>query len=445
VNHPSASIDPPITLSEWDYRDPDSDEELKGLSLEADQETLDKVKEMASQRLLSVQQLNTGLAIRSFSYVGTLTLGRVKITIRPKIEGGQLLNLLRYASGLRRFKTYRLTPVAVAELGFQDLLIMHLIQEVTELWLRGLHRAYTATERDLTTPQGRIDFQRIAHRGGVTQAQLPCKYHPRRNDCLINQVLLAGLHHATGISSDISLVGELNGLIARLQDQVSQIKLSQHVLRRLDRESNRLVAAYRPSINIITALFKSQGITLADKTSHQLPGFLFDMNRFFQDLISRFLRENLQSASIIEEFRLKDMMSYQPGCLPKGSRAPVLRPDFVLTNRGAIVAILDTKYRDLWAKPLPREMLYQLGMYALSQPVGMSATILYPTTSTDACEQVIAINDPVSDSSALQHRAYIKLRPVNLDKLERLIHSSEDERKREKTQFAHELAFGTSS
>jgi hypothetical protein len=75
----------------------------------------------------------------------------------------------------------------------------------------------------------------------------------------------------------------------------------------------------------------------------------------------------------------------------------------------------------------------------------MSATILYPTTSADACEQVIAINDPVGDSSALQHRAYIKLRPVNLHKLERLIHSSEDELTREKTQFAHELAFGTSS
>jgi hypothetical protein len=59
-------------------------------------------------------------------------------------------------------------------------------------------------------------------------------------------------------------------------------------------------------------------------------------------------------------------------------------------------------------------MLYQLGMYALSQRAGMSATILYPTTYNEAREQAIAISDPVLG----RQRATVILRPVNLDKLD---------------------------
>ncbi len=67
----------------------------------------------------------------------------------------------------------------------------------------------------------------------------------------------------------------------------------------------------------------------------------------------------------------------------------------------------------------------------------MSATILYPTTSVDAREQAIAISDPVLG----WRRATVILRPVNLEKLENLIHSTEyDQPTREKTKIAYELA-----
>src|SRR5665647_2356744 len=218
----------------------------------------------------------------------------------------------------------------------------------------------------------------------MTQAQLPCRYHPRLNDCLINRVLLAGLHLATHLAEDLDLTSELRRLTRRLQDEVSLITLNRFVLRRLERESNRLV------------------------------GFLFDMNRFFQALLARFLKENLVNVTVVEEYRLKRMMCYLPDRNPRGFGAPILRPDFILKRRDNIIAILDAKYRDLWANKLPPYMLYQLGMYALSQRAGMSATILYPTTYNEAREQAIAISDPVLG----RQRATVILRPVNLDKLD---------------------------
>jgi 5-methylcytosine-specific restriction enzyme subunit McrC len=67
---------------------------------------------------------------------------------------------------------------------------------------------------------------------------------------------------------------------------------------------------------------------------------------------------------------------------------------------------------------LPREMLYQLAVYALSKTTAPSrSTVLYPTLAANAIDQVILLKDP-----ALGHkRAELGLRPVDLLKMEGLI------------------------
>jgi 5-methylcytosine-specific restriction enzyme subunit McrC len=152
---------------------------------------------------------------------------------------------------------------------------------------------------------------------------------------------------------------------------------------------------------------------------------------------ARFLHEHLSGVAVHDEYRLKGMFRYVPSRNPLARREPTLRPDFLVMRGGKMLAVLDAKYRDLWENSLPREMLYQLALYALGRGSGERAsTILYPTVVEGAREPSISIQEPVH---GLQ-QASVALRPVNLLKLEQLLRAGPSARS-QREEFARQLVF----
>jgi 5-methylcytosine-specific restriction enzyme subunit McrC len=429
-----------VRLVEWETVTPTSGSPTEGVGLDDDPSVRDLARRLSESRKLDVQELRTGLSVTSTSFVGRVRLGGVEITVVPKLGSETLLTLLRYAYGLRNLHVSPSMAHATQALGFQDILVRQLVEEAQELLARGLRRAYVRREEALASPRGRIDFQAMAGRGSPVEATLPCVHHRRDQDRLINRVLLAGVRLAASVAADRGLRHRARRLADVLGETIGPVRLDRQVFRTLAGEMDRMTRPYEPAVSLIRILHEAGGLSLGEgEGGPTLPGFLFDMNRFFQALLARYLHDNLPEHTVRSEVQLKKMFAYLPGWNPRHSQAPTPRPDFVVSQGPKTVAILDAKYRDLWEKPLPRDMLYQLAIYAMSHEGGAS-TILYPTTHVQATEARIEVRDPMHGG----RRALVILRPVTLERLEGLLAARPTAGiLRERAEHARHLVFGT--
>lgn len=429
-----------VSLCEWEIAEPRGGSPLEGVRLTGNPAAQRLAEALTNEGRIEILELARGLELRATSFVGRFALAGIVVTIQPKITGAPLMNLLRYAYRLRHLDLFAEVGYAASQASFEDLLIHQLAAEATELLARGLHREYRRTQSALTSPRGRIDFGRYAQVAAAGGGALPCIHYPQSEDMLLNQALHGGLELASRMTLDRELRSRVHRLAKTLASAVTPAKLDATRFEEAWHSLDRRTRAYEPALTLIRMLVQTQGAALTEPPHTVIAaGFLFDMSRFFQALLSRFLAENLSGCEVQDEGRLRGMFSYDPAHNPQHRPSPSLRPDFLVLRNQRVAALLDAKYRDLWEKPLPREMLYQLALYALAQQgAARTATILYPTLETAAKQQIILIQDPFRGMA----RAQVILRPVNLLRLDQLLRDKGGQAQRTRSEFAQYLAFG---
>lgn len=428
-----------VVLPEWSRCDSRDHEGLRGLTLDAASRVV--AEQLQRAGILAVRERRDGLEIETRSSVGRLSLGPLRLAVHPKLGGDAMRGLFRYAYALDDLHRFEATEYHGGGLLFEDLVAEQLRLEVEQLMHHGLRRAYEPREAWLSTVRGRIDLRRVAQAGSSARAALPCRFHARVEDSALNRVLLSGLRLAARVCSNGGLATRIRRLAAVLGRTIERVPLSGARIASTLRSLDRLTESYRPAIGLIGLLHEGQDPALLDEPGHtlRLPGFLFDMNRFFQALLLRLLRDHLPPLEVRDERGLTGMFAYLPGANPRGRRAPTPRPDFTIVDRGHTVAILDAKYRDLWERSLPREMLYQLALYAVGQQAIDEAVILYPTTAPEAREAQIGLRDPLGGGTM----ARVVLRPVLLPRVAELVRRKDARGREALRAVARGLALGT--
>lgn len=349
------------------------------------------------------------LELRARAHVGRVQVGRLTITVLPKLAERTLLSLFTYAHDLGDL---RLADPAAYPGGalLQDILAEQLRRQVQAIVDRGLHRSYQRVTLDLSAPRGRLDAAALARRMPLLRPVLPCVTHDRSIDHSLNRLLYAGLVLAARVVAYEPLRQRIRELAARLADDVTDEPLSRALLAAGRRALHRLVDHYRPALHLIELLYAGAGLDLVkDRPTFTAAGFLFDMNRFFQALVLRLLAEGLPDCAVEHEKPLRRAYRWASPHLP-GRRRPTPRPDITVASQGRHF-LLDAKYRDLSVGPLPREILYQLTMYAASQGPGGAAAMIYPRhEAATLLEERLDLFDPLHSAP----HASLYLRPVPL-------------------------------
>jgi 5-methylcytosine-specific restriction enzyme subunit McrC len=408
---------PLIELAEWDQVGPAQDPRLTGLSL-ADNVLARRLAQELRSRV-DIREGYQGLEVTSTSYVGRVDVGPLRIAIRPKLPAMPLARLLRYAYGLRDVRTVEETWAPTTRHGLHDLLIAMLAAEVEELVHRGLARRYVSLSERLESPRGRIQVEELIRQGGVREARLPCHHFERRVDWHLNQVLRAGLDAAARMSEDRDLRRRVNRLAGMFGGVKRKARLDASDIDRAQRGLTRLTAANGPALTIIQLLHDMLGLAFDSAGQPvRMPGFLFDMNAFFQRLLSRFLHENLSGQRIVDERAIRNVFAYAADANPRRRTAPQPRPDYALFHGNTLRGFLDAKYRDTWERNLPAEWLYQLSIYALASPSRVSV-LLYSSMAAEARDEQVDVRQPVTWSS--KDPACVILRPVPLTRLAELV------------------------
>lgn len=406
-----------VELAEWAQVGPAQDKRLEGTSF-GDDAPARRLAE-ALRRRVDIREGRRGLEIASTSYVGRVDVGPLRIVIRPKLPAMPLARLLRYAYALRNVTTVEETQAPTTRHGLHDLLVAMLAAEVEELMHRGLSRRYVPVSEMLECPRGRILVEELAHEGGIRKAQLPCHHFERRVDWHLNRVLRSGLIAATYMSEDRDLRRRVNRLAEMFDDVQRKERLDSADIDRAERGLTRLTEANRPALAIIRLLHDMLGLAFTPEgEAARMPGFLFDMNAFFQRLLSRFLHDNLLNERIEDERVIRNVFAYAPDANPKRRSAPNPRPDYALFEGKTLRAFLDAKYRDTWEHGLPVEWLYQLSIYASASPARVGV-LLYASMAADARDEQVDVRQPVTWSS--RDPTSVILRPVPLFRLAELL------------------------
>jgi 5-methylcytosine-specific restriction enzyme subunit McrC len=427
-----------ITLSEWSAASPYSHPALRNLSFGDDDHTRLLCIELSRQGVVDVTELRHGMAVETKSFVGRVSLGPLELSIVPKLSAAHWSGMFSFALRLRNVVRTKDVVARLASTSLHDIVILELLGEARNLIGRGLHREYVDQRKALATPKGRIDFNRIAKSGGLRAAAIPSRFTRRSDDSLLNRALLAGLAAAVPMATDSDLRSDVRRVTKHLREAVTLWPLTGALVDSARNEIDRRTARYAPAFDLIDLLRQGRIVSTAEpgvEPGLTIHGFALDMNMLWQRTLGRVLAEWTNGFDIRQEVSLAGLITADPEYAPRKTGPRMPRPDFAVFKGQTFNGYLDAKYRDIWDRGLPRDMLYQLALYATAQGQG-AAAVLYPTDSREAREERLRIHNPADQSV----RGVVALRPVHMGRLAALIGAApSSKRTAERAAFGREL------
>ena len=318
-------------------------------------------------------------SVRAAQYVGVIIVDEeLEVRIRPKVPIDRLLFLVTLARDERAWRTETVDLIVkddlVASMGWA------FAQHAEAALALGVLQGYVRLEEALQGIRGRLreGDQLRRHFGMLLPVEVA--YDDYTVDIVENRLLLAACRRLLMLPDLPAIVrARLRHLTGRLVG-VGEVERHQ-VLQGV--QFTRLNERYRPAVRLAQAILA--GTSLEQATgAYQGVAFLFDMNRVFEDFVTKSLGRRLE--------RIGGQTDAQyPGFLDE-RQAIDIKPDLVWWQGGKCRAVIDAKYKATRIDEIPNADVYQAMAYSLALDV-RPAFLVYAAGNEKPGEHVVVHSD----------------------------------------------------
>ena len=301
--------------------------------------------------------------LRPGSTIGALDLGDLSVVIRAKLPIGRVLYLASWAMGAVDFREERFRFDDQSSLV--EALVPALTHAARRAFARGLLHGYRSEEESLTTVRGRIRVdEQIRRRFGVP-IPVEVRYDDFTDDVLANRLVKAAAHRLGQLRLRSPRSRRDLGAVAATLDNVSLVEFPTNAVPEV--KFDRLNEHYREVVTLARLILRHTSIEAA-RGRVRANGFLMDMNRVFEEFVTRALREELG----LSERTFRSDNRLPPIHLDEAEHVR-LKPDLSWWDGSTCTFVGDAKYKRVTNDRVPNADLYQLLAYttALDLPGGL--------------------------------------------------------------------------
>lgn len=314
--------------------------------------------------------------LKPASTIGALDLGDLSVSIQPKLPIGRVLYLASHAMGAVDFREERFDFERQESLV--ETLVPALARTARRAFGRGLLYGYRTEEEALHTVRGRIRVaDQIRHRFGIP-VPVEVRYDDFTDDVLPNQLVKAAAVRLGKLRIRSPQSRRDLGWIAATLDNVSLVDFPPGRIPEV--KFDRLNEHYREVMTLSRLILRHTAIETA-RGAVRANGFLMDMNKIFEEFVTRALREELQLTE-------HTFPAEREVWLDEDKDVRML-PDLSWWDGSRCTFVGDVKYKTLEDRPVRHADLYQLLAYttALDLPGGL--LIYAEGGEPDACHEVL--------------------------------------------------------
>jgi 5-methylcytosine-specific restriction enzyme subunit McrC len=315
------------------------------------------------------------------NYVGVFQVGNLVIEILPKADKvdipvedsknrwhNALISMLRL-SGYLKIDAISRTDLRLQKRTLIDLYYQAFIDEVQDIIHGGMTKRYRHVIENLPYLKGRLVFNKHIAENYLHKENFFTEHQVYDNNNVFNRILKKALLTLKDISKQSLLHGEICDLLLSL-DKIDDIKITDGLFERLI--FNRNTEKYRTVITLARMILQNYSPDV-HKGENNVIGILFDMNRLFEKVVFRVLKN-----SGVKYHGLKLVDQRQK----KFWKDKVIKPDIygeITTGDERQAFIVDTKWK-LPGDSLPNDNDLKQ-MFTYNAHFGAKLSVLvYPDT-----------------------------------------------------------------